>query len=53
MTVYPRVKFLPNLYGDHLCFEVNLVDFPGLLDTRGHDQQILDMMKEKMRVECP
>ena len=32
---------------------MNLVDIPGLQDTNGKDQIILDMMKEKMKIACP
>ena len=52
ITVYRRVKYLPNVYPNE-NLEVNLVDIPGLQDTKGNDQKILDDMKEKMKVDCP
>ena len=32
---------------------VNFVDFPGLLDTEGLDQSILDSAVEETKVKCP
>ena len=53
ITVYDKVKYLPHVYPE-LNLEVNLVDIPGLQDSReGGDQIILDMMKEKMKIACP
>ena len=32
---------------------VNFVDLPGLLDTEGKDQEILDNMVKDIKVKCP
>ena len=34
-------------------YELNLVDFPGLQDTEGRDQDILHEMKDSMKEVCP
>ena len=47
LTVYPEIAFLGD--GD----KVNLVDLPGLLDTGGKDQKILDEMVDEIKVKCP
>ena len=47
ITVYPEIAFLGD--GD----KVNFVDLPGLLDTGGNDQKILDEMVDEIKVKCP
>ena len=34
-------------------FAVNFVDTPGLMDTEGNDQEILDMMKDEFEKKAP
>ena len=49
-----RAKVLPNVYPER-DYELNLVDVPGLQDTRGakYDQKTLDNMRNRMKVICP
>ena len=48
ITVYPNISFL----GDSEK-PVNFVDFPGLQDTEGKDQNILDNAVEQTKAKCP
>ena len=48
ITVYPSIAFL----GDP-DKPTNFVDLPGLLDTEGRDQEILDKMVEDIKSKCP
>ena len=48
ITVYPEISFL----GDSEK-RVNFVDFPGLQDTEGQDQNILDTAVEEAKMKCP
>ena len=48
ITVYPEIAFL----GDKEK-PTNFVDLPGLLDTEGRDQEILDKMVDDIKKKCP
>ena len=48
ITVYPEIAFL----GDKEK-PTNFVDLPGLLDTEGRDQYILDEMVRVIKEKCP
>ena len=48
VTIYPKIPFL----GDE-GKPTNFVDLPGLLDTEGRDQRILDDMVSAIKEKCP
>ena len=48
ITVYPDIPFM----GDNKK-PTNFVDLPGLLDSEGRDQQILDKMVDDTKKKCP
>lgn len=48
VTVYKNIPFL----GDEERL-VDLIDFPGLLDTEGRDQEFLDNMVREIKEKCP
>ena len=48
ITVYPSVPFM----GDQTK-PTNFVDLPGLMDTGGKDQDILDKMVVDIKAKCP
>ena len=48
ITVFPDIPFM----GDEKK-TTNFVDLPGLLDTEGRDQQILDKMVDDTKKKCP
>ena len=52
MTVNQNIKVLPDVYLQS-DYRLNMVDMPGLQDTEGRDQQTLNEMRDRMRVECP
>ena len=48
ITVYPDIPFLKDK-----TKMVNFVDLPGLLDTKGRDQEIVDNMVKDIKRKCP
>ena len=48
ITVYPSIPFM----GDQTK-PTNFVDLPGLMDTEGRDQDILDKMVVDIKAKCP
>ena len=48
VTVYPDIPFMRDKEKP-----TNFVDLPGLLDTEGRDQEILDKMVDEIKKKCP